>query len=128
MRGTGATSAVNRSLSGDTKDALANELPANEKTRLILAAALLAYGVHRADGWVTRRLSIARALHRLVAHATIQKDRGHSSFTVRYGGSPLELAPLEATKRSPSLRRMELRGAFLACGLTFGEQTRRLPS
>ena len=107
---------MNRSLSGDTKDALANELPTSETTRTILAAALLAYGLQRAEHWVTRRLSIARALHRLLPHATIHKEQGQLSFLLRYEGPAPALPPLEALKRSPTQRRMELRGAFLACG------------
>lgn len=107
---------MNDSLSGDTKDALANELPTGNATRTVLAAALLAYGIQRAEGWITRRLSIARALHRLVPHASIHKDRGHSSFAVSCPDPHPQLPSTEAQKRSRPQRRMELRGAFLACG------------
>jgi len=107
---------VNRSLSGDTKDALANELPTGDAVRATLAAALLAYGVQRPEGWLTRRLSIARALHRLWPGATIHKTPGHASFIVQCTGSIPTLAPIEQMKRSRTQRRMELRGAFLACG------------
>ncbi len=107
---------MSRLRSCDTKDALAAELPDDPALRDLLAAALLAYGVQREAGWLTRRLPIARLFHRLLPGAHIQRMPGRASFHVQYLQPGPTLPPLASVARSVTKRRLELRAAFLSCG------------
>lgn len=103
------------SLSADVKDALAREVPATEAARLALRYGLARYGAH--DGiFRTQRPAIARLARVLAGDSpSIHKIAGTRLYrTATYAisiGSPLARAA-----RTSQERRMEARGAFLACG------------
>ncbi|TAM74064.1 DNA-binding protein WhiA [bacterium] len=113
---------MNRStLSADVKDALAREQPASACCRQTLLRALAFYGAK--DGrFRTQRSAVARLFHALQP-----RERATPIRTV--AGTKLYRATLYVADLSPELaeapaappkrrccRRVELRGAFLACG------------
>jgi hypothetical protein len=107
---------VKSTLSADTKDALARDVPETTHCREALAAALALYGSR--DGVVLRasRGSVARLFLRLTASAS-QARPHHASDRAR---PALPIPP--DLRSSPPLpvrrcdRASEVRGAFLACG------------
>jgi hypothetical protein len=107
---------LNESLSADAKDALAHDIPKTPDARRILAAALLAYGTRPAAVWSTRRLAIARVLHAMLPGASIVKMSGGTAFGITGFGEIPAPAPIGHLRRSATHRRLEIRGAFLACG------------
>ncbi len=107
-------------LSADTKDALARDVPADEHCRLALRDGLFFYGVTRTGAaFRTQRPSIARLAWTLLedrkAHRIRKlierRLRGQATYEIERE-SPAE--PARPVVRCD--RRMELRAAFLACG------------
>ncbi len=116
---------VSRStLSGDTKDALARDVPVTEHCRAALGDALLAFGCAPQSVGVfrTRRPAIARLARSLFAERTaapIVKSLGTRLYrepTYEIDARDVVLPPAAARKPQRCDRRAELRGAFLACG------------
>jgi cell division protein WhiA len=108
-------------LGGDAKDALARELPAAEHCRKALRLALELYGVAAGTTtFRTQRPSIARLFWSLLGERS-----GHAIRKVPTGrlrGAPVYEIAVDVSAENPRRpssrcdRRMELRGAFLACG------------
>ena len=103
------------SLSADVKDALARELPATNVAKHALRDALARYGAR--DGiFRTQRPAVARLARVLAGDAPpIRKIAG----TRLYRTPNYELAIPAEQHRQPTTqeeRRLEARGAFLACG------------
>ncbi len=114
---------MNKALSGDTKDALAREIPLADHCRRALQRGLVWFGAgFRGSAFRTRRPAIARlyrslwtgsqspAVRRLYSSrlggvATFEID---APDRVRSDGTPLPAARCD--------RRMEMRAAFMACG------------
>lgn len=114
------------SLSADTKDALAREVPQAAHCRQALLHGLALYG-HTADGeyFVTQRNAVARLFRSLLRGNHIEKVSG--TRLRRVPVYRIALAPeLRETPAKPMHRCdrvMETRGAFLACGsLSTGAQ------
>ena len=115
------------SLSADTKDALARDLPEAKHCRQALLAGLALYGKGR-DGasFLTQRNAVAR-LFRLILRSS-QDDDSASPHIMKIAGTRLTRAPsyrialppgLQTTPAKPLYRCdriMEARAAFLACG------------
>ncbi|MBV9103106.1 MAG: DNA-binding protein WhiA [Candidatus Eremiobacteraeota bacterium] len=108
-------------LSGDTKDALAREIPAAEHCRAALRNGLALYGIpHGRNAFRTQRPAIARLFWSLLPDESRQPIRKITSARLRK--APVyEIAAqhIEAKVHRPSVRcdrRMEVRAAFLACG------------
>jgi DNA-binding protein WhiA len=103
------------SFSADVKDALARDVPTTDGARGALRDALARYGA-RNGIFRTQRPAVARLARMLAGDSpTITKLAG----TRLYRTPTYELAfPLPAARmpRSQPERRMEARGAFLACG------------
>jgi DNA-binding transcriptional regulator WhiA len=107
-------------LSGDAKDALAREVPAEEHCRSALLAGLALYGVPAGGtAFRTQRAAVARLFWSLLGsgerHAIrkVRATRLHRAATYEIAaeaGAP----PRRYAARCD--RRMELRAAFLACG------------
>ena len=115
------------SLSGDTKDALARELPEAPHCRAALLAGLSLYGRTR-DGsaFLTQRNAVAR-LFRLIAPGTPHIEKVAGRRLKRTPGYRIALPPSFAQPPPKPARRcdrvMEARAAFLACGsLSAGAQ------
>lgn len=114
------------SLSSDTKDALAREIPDAPHCRLALLRGLTLYGTTR-DGryFATQRNAVARLLRSLLRAQSIEKVAG-----TRLRRAPVYRIALPADLReTPGKpvhrcdRVMEARAAFLACGsLSAGSQ------
>jgi hypothetical protein len=112
---------LSSSLSADTKDALARELPDAAHCRAALLAGLGVYGVGRRGTFVTHRNAVARLFRSLVrargdeAPAIAARARAHRapsfSMTAPDGSDPLARRPTGKCDRL-----MEARAAFLACG------------
>ena len=107
--------AVTVSFSADVKDALAREVPPADASRAILRDGLVRYGAR--DGiFRTQRPAVARLLRVLAGDApAIKKIAG----TRLYRTATYEIAVRAANARMPRTsqeKRMEARGAFLACG------------
>lgn len=103
------------SLSADVKDALARDVPGSANARLALRDGLALYGMR--DGvFRTQRPAVARLARVLSPDApAIRKVPG----TRLYRTPTYEIAIPAARPRKPATleeRRMEARGAFLACG------------
>ena len=103
------------SFSADVKDALARDVPASETARIALRDALARYGA-RNGTFRTQRPAAARLARVLAGDApAINKVEGKRLYrTATY-----EIAiPAPSTRmpRTHQERRMEVRGAFLACG------------
>ena len=114
------------SLSADTKDALAREVPAAAHCRSALLAGLTLYGADAAGtAFVTHRNAVAR-LFRLIAPGTphIEKTAGKRLSRAPIYRIALEDAvPIPAKPARRCDRIMEVRGAFLSCGsLSAGTQ------
>lgn len=114
------------SLSADTKDALAREIPQAEHCRQALLRGLALYGrTRKADAFVTQRNAVARLMRSLLRAHHIEKIAG-----TRLRRVPAYRIALPATLREipgKPLHRcdrvMESRAAFLACGsLSAGAQ------
>jgi hypothetical protein len=112
---------MTKALSGDTKDALARELPTTAHCRTALRAALAAFGAGPDAVFRTRRPAIARLYRSLSPDAAASPIR--RSQSPRLGGvATYEIALDAGAEVAAGLpaarcdRRMELRGAFLACG------------
>jgi len=106
---------VRVSLSADVKDALARETPDTPAARVALRSALARYGAR--DGiFRTQRPAVARLVRVLADDAPAIHKR---SGTRLYRTPTYEIAVAPARDRTPQThdeRRMEVRGAFLACG------------
>jgi len=103
------------SLSADVKDGLARDLPSTDAARHALRDALARYGAQ--DGvFRTQRPAVARLARVLAGDApVIRKIAG----TRLYRAATYEIyvgAPSTRLPRTSIERRMEARGAFLACG------------
>jgi DNA-binding protein WhiA len=103
------------SFSADVKDALAREVPASAAARAALRDALARYGAR--DGvFRTQRPSIARLARVLAGDSpAIRKTLG----TRLYRSATYEITmapPARTAARTHAARRLEARGAFLACG------------
>jgi cell division protein WhiA len=113
---------VNAGLSGDTKDALARELPSHAHCRLALLRALAFYGSDRSDKhFVTRRNAVARTFwslldrrkeHRIATETTTRLRRA-PRFSI---GLPAHLRGTPAMPAARCDRIMEVRAAFLLFG------------
>lgn len=110
------------SISGDTKDALARELPAAPHCRGALAAGLALYGRDGAgDHFVTHRNSIARLFWSLLEERKSHPIQSLAAtrlarlptFAIALPERHLEIPPKPAHKCD---RIMEIRAAFLASG------------
>ncbi len=111
-------------LSGDTKDALARDLPAADHCRSALRAGLILYGaIPEAGGYAfrTRRPAIARLFRSLLEDRGLPATR--KSLEPRLGQGTtyaIDLPPghelASPIPRARCDRRMELRAAFLATG------------
>ena len=103
------------SFSADVKDALARETPASPSARAALRNALARYGA-RGGAFRTQRPSIARLARTLSSGAlpirTIAGTRLYRTATYEIAMEPSEAQ----MPRTQEQRRMEVRGAFLACG------------
>jgi DNA-binding transcriptional regulator WhiA len=109
---------VTKALSGDTKDALAREIPGTAHCRGALRAGLAAFGAARGTVFRTRRPAIAR-LYRSLSPGGGAIRRAHSARLGGIATYEIDLDPEPAPAPMPAARcdrRMELRGAFLACG------------
>lgn len=103
------------SFSADVKDALARDVPTSEVARAALREALGRYGAR--DGvFRTQRPAIARLVRMLSSDApAIRKVDGKRLY--RTATYEIAIPPPSARMpRSQQERRMEARGAFLACG------------
>ena len=112
---------IRSTLSGDAKDALARDLPAEPHCRAALRAGLWFFGGTSADGaWVfrTRRAAIARLARTLAGEREANVRRSSEPRLYRSTMYDLDVAPAAtpAWPRAKCDRRMELRAAFLACG------------
>jgi hypothetical protein len=109
------------SLSADTKDALARELPDAQHCRVALLAGLGVYGVNRRGAFVTHRNAVARLFRSLVrvrgdaAPAIDARSRAHRapSFSI---AAPDIADPMARRPTGKCDRLIEARAAFLACG------------
>ena len=111
---------MSSTLSADAKDALSLAPPAEPHCRNALRAALFFYGTaHDATTFRTQRLSVARLAWSLLedrkAHPLrhVAGVRLHRATTYEIDGGERTVPPKPAARCD---RRMELRGAFLACG------------
>jgi cell division protein WhiA len=110
------------SLSADAKDALARDVPAAAHCRAALRAGLLAFGAASHEGrpvFRTRRASIARLVRSLSGEreGNVRRLPDARLYRSTIYEIDLEAAPaLGPLPRPRCDRRMELRGAFLACG------------
>jgi DNA-binding protein WhiA len=103
------------SFSADAKDALAREIPASDAARAALRDGLVRYGA-RNGVFRTQRPAVARLLRVLSGDSpAIKKIAG----TRLYRAATYEIAVAAPNARMPRTnqeRRMEARGAFMACG------------
>ncbi len=110
------------SLSGDTKDALARDVPAADHCRTALRAGLAAFGGIDDGGkhvLRTRRASIARLMRSLGDERDGNVRRAPEARLYRSTVYDVDIdaaAGLPPWPRARCDRRMELRAAFLACG------------
>jgi len=103
------------SLSADTKDALAREVPDAAHCRTALLDGLLLYGATDGDRFVTQRNAIARLARSLIKERTGTAPRiehGAASFTIALPG--VALPTRKPTQKCDRL--IEARAAFLAAG------------
>jgi hypothetical protein len=115
---------VRVSLSADTKDALARDLPAAEHCRAALRAGLALYGASAVSGTVvfrTSRPAVARLFRSLLDDRTahpIRKTIAPRLYrTAVYEiDVPASILVAEWKPAAKCDRRMEIRAAFLACG------------
>jgi DNA-binding protein WhiA len=112
---------MSSTLSSDTKDALAHEIPEAAHCRKALRDGLLLYGTDERTGtFSTQRLAVAR-LAKVLFDAPLERSIRKVMQTRLARGATYEvdLADLETEIKKPATRcdrRMELRAAFLACG------------
>jgi hypothetical protein len=109
-----------KALSADTKDALARDVPAAAHCRAALRGGLERFGVAaRALAFRTRRPAVARLYRTLEGEGGAPVRRSHSNRLGAHAVFEIDVAPAAAAQRLPRTRcdrRMEIRGAFLACG------------
>jgi hypothetical protein len=114
------------SLSADTKDALAREIPENEHCRQALLHGLALYGrTGDAEYFLTQRNAVARLFRSLLRAHHIEKIAGTRLRRVPVYRIPLpaELREMPGKPVHRCDRVMEARAAFLACGsLSAGAQ------
>ena len=112
---------LSSSLSADTKDALARELPQAAHCKAALLAGLALYGSSGNGIFVTQRNAVARLFWSLLenrkAHPILKSAGTRLYRTPAYH---IEIpAPLRVLSSNPALkcdRMLEVRAAFLACG------------
>jgi hypothetical protein len=109
------------SLSADTKDALARDVPAGDAQRTALRAGLAYFGGVVADGrpvMRTRRASVARLVRSLGGERETSVRRGTDARLYRSTVYDVDVpdASEPPWPRTRAERRLELRAAFLACG------------
>jgi hypothetical protein len=109
------------SLSGDTKDALARDVPVAEHCRLALRAGLAYFGGIDDGGKRvvrTRRASIARLMRSLgdERDGNVRRTPETRLYRSTVYDVDVDGGGLPAWPRARCDRRMELRAAFLACG------------
>ena len=111
------------SLSADTKDALAREVPESPHCREALLAGLAFYALRRAKGesyFVTQRNAVARLFRLLLADPDYHIEKVPGTRLTR--APEYRIALPERLKETPPKpvhrcdRVMEVRAAFLACG------------
>jgi DNA-binding transcriptional regulator WhiA len=116
---------VSSTLSSDTKDALAHEIPQTPHCRRALRDGLLLYGTNEQTGvFSTQRLAVARLARALffevpAATATERPIRKVQTRLARAAAYEIAVPDPPAELKRPAARcdrRMELRAAFLACG------------
>lgn len=110
-----------RSLSADTKDALAREVPAAEHCRAALAAGLAFYGLKRASMFKTQRPAVARLFWALLEDRKARPIHKVANPRLRRLPSyqieiPRALRALPPKPRRRCDRILDVRAAFLACG------------
>jgi hypothetical protein len=107
------------SLSADTKDALARELPETTHCRQALLDGLIVYGANRRHTFVTHRNAVARLFRSLAKERTGEAPR-IARPSGDHGAAPAFSIGLPTGEREPPKpahkcdRAMEVRGAFLA--------------
>lgn len=107
------------SLSGDTKDALARELPVPGHCRVALLHGLAWYSAGGRRSFRTQRPAIARLFWSLLDRRedlTIQKAIGTRLYRIPTYHIELPTHPMTPKPILKCDRRMEVRAAFLACG------------
>ncbi|MDQ6932562.1 MAG: DNA-binding protein WhiA [Candidatus Eremiobacteraeota bacterium] len=107
------------SLSGDTKDALARDLPEPEHCRAALLNGLACYSAGGRNSFQTQRLAVARLFWSLLDRRedlSIQKATGARLYRIPTYHIELPSRPMIAKPILKCDRRMEVRAAFLACG------------
>ncbi len=108
------------SLSADTKDALAREVPQNAHCREALLAGLALYGRARGDYFVTQRNAVARLFRLLLADPEYHIEKIAGTRLTRVPeyriGLPARLKEMPPKPAHRCDRVMEVRAAFLACG------------
>ena len=103
------------SLSADTKDALARDVPPAGHCRTALLDGLLLYGATDGDRFVTQRNAIARLARSLIKERTGKAPRiehGAATFVIELPG--VALPTRKPTQKCDRL--IEARAAFLAAG------------
>lgn len=110
-----------RSLSADTKDALAREMPAAEHCRAALAAGLAFYGLNTTGTFRTQRPAVARLFWALLEDRKARSIHKVASTRLRRLPSyeievPRALRTLPPKPRRRGDRILDVRAAFLACG------------
>jgi len=109
------------SLSADTKDALARDIPDAPHCRAALLTGLSMYGANTRGAFVTHRNTVARLFRSLLRAAGAAVPSIDARAGAGHAASFAIVAPavVEAMKRKPTGkcdRLMEARAAFLACG------------
>jgi DNA-binding protein WhiA len=106
-------------LSLDAKDALAHDIPQTEHCREALRCGLLLYGTTQGSPlFSTQRLAVARLARTLFGSPPRKIVHSHQRGLQIYTIDIAELIPTRVPKPHTRCdRRMELRAAFLACGL-----------
>jgi len=112
------------SLSADTKDALARDMPEALHCREALLHALALYGADRHGSFVTQRNAVARLFRSLftteIPHIIMRSSKrltGAPSYAIEI---PERLRAVPAKPMLKCDRLMEVRAAFLACGSLSG--------
>jgi len=111
---------LSSTLSADAKDALARDLPAAGHCRRALETGLIVFGsVPGAGVFRTQRAAVARLLWSLLGERKTGALRKRTEARLRrlpVYEIDVEPQPHETRRNARCDRRMELRGAFLACG------------
>lgn len=109
---------MSSSLSADTKDALARDVPDATHCRAALLVGLSVYGVDRRGSFVTHRNAVARLFRSLVraGGGTPPTIDAHARHAPSFSIAATITDPLARRPTGKCDRLMEARAAFLACG------------